>query len=308
MLDKNVLCFTTSFRRPYYLYNVINCILNQTFSNFLYYVNISIETENEEIFYKYLLKDFDSDKRLNMIFSYNDSQFQNYLKPILAAEKNKEYDIFVKIDDDDIYHKNYLSTTINYFTKNDTDILSLTSNFYIEKNNIIRKKLENIAGVWNEDKNSEVKFGLSPTYIFNRKAFDIIKKISESGENTKKIHPFEDAVWRYYWRKNNLKSLIINDKDLIFTCHRHENNVSNFYEEKPQCIDNDNARICLFKHPRWRSYIYLNKKNNRAYNINNEDHGEFILTNDTVVIDWDHWGKETFVLSLDNNIITYEHK
>lgn len=305
MLDKNILCFTTSFNRPYHLYNTVNSVLGQTYSGFDYYINISIDSDDEEVMYKELLHDFNSDSRLNFGFSYNSNQHDNYLKPILKAEKKKQYDLFVKIDDDDIYHKNYLSFMVGSFYQNNPDILSLSDRFVIDNNKIVKKKFTDFAGIWNGDKNKKIQFGLPPTYIFNRKAFDIIKDIPKDHG---KIHPFEDAVWRFYWRENNLNSLIIDSQKSIFLCHRHNNNISNFIQKNLQYIDIDSALICFFKHHHWSSYVYLNKRNNRAYNINNEDHGTYIMRGDVVVIDWESWGKETFYKTKQNNIIVYEHR
>lgn len=307
-IDKKILCFTTSYNRPYYLYNIVNCILNQTYTNFDYYINISIDSDHEEIMYRELLHDFISDSRLRFSFSHNSNQHENYLKPILMAEKNKPYDIFAKIDDDDIYHKNYLSFMIDNFSQHNPDILSLSDRFLIDNTKIVKKKFTDFAGIWNGDKNKKIQFGLPPTYVFNRKALEIIKDVPK---DYGKIHPFEDAVWRFYWRENNLNSLIINSKGSIFLCYRHDNNISKFIQNNtgtPQYIDTDNALICLFKHYHWSSYVYLNKLNNRVYNINNEDHGTYTIRGDSIVIDWESWGKETFYKIRQNNIIVYEHR
>jgi hypothetical protein len=291
------------------VYNCINSILNQSFSSFDYYINVSIESDEEEILYKEFLQDFLHDPRLHVEFSYNDTQHENYLKPLMSATKTKRYDLFIKIDDDDIYHKQYIKNIIELYNKNTCDILSLTSKFFIKNHKIIRQKLDHIAGIWHEDASSDIKFGLPPTYIFNRTAFDIIQDIDIV--QARKIHFFEDAIWRHYWRENNLKSVVVEDNDRLFSCHRHQDNVSDIVKNKytdKQYIDIDNALICLFKHPYWISYLYVNKTNNKVYNIENDDYGTFVLDKDTITIEWEKWGTECFYKVADNNLIYYEYR
>ena len=111
-----ILCFTTSYRRPYMLYNCIRNILTQSFADFTYYVNINIDHPNEQGSYKILLEEFKADKRLHIMYTQNASQHQNYLKPINMAGRDK-YNVYVKIDDDDIYKTNYLSTVLTAYKK-----------------------------------------------------------------------------------------------------------------------------------------------------------------------------------------------
>ena len=93
-----ILCFTTSYRRPYMLYNCIRNILTQSFADFTYYVNINIDHPNEQGGYTQLLDEFKTDKRLHIIYTQNNYQHQNYIKPIIAAGRDK-YNLYIKIYD-----------------------------------------------------------------------------------------------------------------------------------------------------------------------------------------------------------------
>lgn len=287
-----VLCYTISYNRPYHLYNTINNILNQSYKEFDYSIKINLDKPEEKKDYEKLLQDFKQDPRLKIIYSNNSSQQENYITAINHGIAN--HDIFVKIDDDDIYCKNYLETGIKLFTESQADIISFRSYIHIN-NQKIYDKISSI-GMWNGDINQKIEFGMPPTYFFNRKAFELIKNISN--QDIKKIHLFEDAAWRTAWRKNNLKSIIYDDEIFIYNIHG-KNISSQFLYDKNQKADEpmDNEYFALyeFRHPNWKSYVYINKRNNRLYNINNDDHGSYkILDTENIEIKWDSWGTEKF--------------
>lgn len=288
-----VLCFTVSYNRPYYIYNTINNILNQSYKDFEYSVRINIDQNNDKLMYEKLLQDFKDDNRLKISYGHNLSQQKNYINSINSLYN--DHDILIKIDDDDIYHKNYLQTGIKLFNELDTDILSFNSFIHIN-NRKLYNKMESI-GWWKGDKDQEINFGMPPTYFFNKRAFDLIKDLTD--DEVKKIHLFEDGAWRVAWRNNNLRSIIMDNE--IFTYHIHGNNISSKFlydgdQNNSFYIDNEYCLIYKFKHPDWSSYVYLNKRNNRAYNIKNDDHGGFKrIDHATIEIKWDNWGKEKFI-------------
>jgi hypothetical protein len=66
-------------------------------------------------------------------------------------------------------------------------------------------------------------------------------------------------------------------------------------QERYASIDNKYCGIFYFNHPSWQSYVYLNKRNNRLFNINNNDHGMYShIGNDKIKIVWDKHGEEIF--------------
>lgn len=295
-----ILCFTVSYNRPYYIYNTINNILNQSYQDFEYSVKINIDFDNEKDNYEKLLKDFSTDSRLKITYGKNESQQNNYISSINSLYNN--HDLLIKIDDDDIYHRNYLKCGIDLFEKSNADIISFTSFIHIN-NKKIYDKMEGI-GLWKGDHNAQIKFGMPPTYFFNQRAFDLIKNLTN--QDIRKIHTFEDAAWRTVWRKNNLKSLVYDNN--IFTYHIHGNNISSKFlyknndHEDIVDIENEYCMINTFKHPNWTSILYFNKRNNRVYNIKNNDHGRYrLLNNNTIEIIWDSYAPETFTKSTEDD-------
>lgn len=303
MLNK-VYCFTTSYNRPYHLYNTINNILNQSYKDIYYYININIDNESEEILFNNLVEDL-LDDRLHLLYSYNEKQYINYIKALNLCD-NDDDAIYIKIDDDDIYHKQYIEFIVNSFNNSNTDILS--SNIYrtINNNQIINKKMTSI-GYWSGD-DHHIKFGFPTTYAFNNKAKQIIHNISHKDYAI--IHPFEDAVWRTFWRKAGLKSTVMDNTH--FTYHIHNKNVSSSHLlnnseaviVNQSYIENDYCLVALFQHKSWESYIFLNKRNNRCYHINHDDHGTFQIIHDTISIFWEDYDKrETFTKHRNGNLV-----
>lgn len=290
-----ILCFTTSYNRPYYLYNTINNILNQSYYDISYSINLNIDDQNDINKYKVLLKDFYSDTRLKIIYNKNVDQHTNYLRAVRNFNISN-YDLFFKIDDDDIYHKHYIKNSINYFNEFNCDILS-----YIPKNHINNGKIEGSIqsiGIWGPDTKSNIKFGMPPTYIFNKKACNIILNISQ--QQSKAIHFFEDGSWREYWRKYKLNSKVIDEELFIYNIHNHNVSSKFLLHHNTNHIENEYFCLIYFQTHKWKSYLYLNKRNNRLYHINNNDHGSYTIDGDKITIKWDDWGTEIFEKDKDN--------
>ena len=298
------LCFTVSYNRPYHLYNTILGILNQTFQNFDYSVVINIDEAAQKQQYLKLLSPFLKDKRLKLFFSKNDAQHNNYLKPIReVSDSLNHYNLFIKIDDDDIYYPDYIEDIITEYKKHDADIISCIITQRINAT-VIESGLFESIGVWEPDTKSKVKFGMPFSYTFNRKALDIVLKLSS--QDVQAIHFFEDPAWRTKWRENKLKSHVIHKYDKA-VYHIHGKNTSSAYltkkdhttpENNFEFLENDFCCICVIKHHHWLSYAYFNKRNNRMYLIDNDDHGSFTCEGDDITIDWDDWGVETFTKTL----------
>lgn len=294
------LCFTTSRSRPYMLYNCISNILKQTYTDFTYYVNINIKNEKDKELYTELLKDFSDDQRLNYLFSTAKTQHENYLRPLLEANTEK-YNLFIKIDDDDIYKKQYIETVINLYKKNKKDILSCSLDYCINGINIQKGEFDSI-GIWPGDDHS-IKFGMPCTYVMNQSAVNILLRLTP--DYIKSIHRFEDPAWRTEWRKAGLKTCVIkNFKHAIY--HIHGKNISSSYLLDNSCqnkeyIENEFFIFCKVKHKWWESYCYFNKRNNRIYNINNDDHGAYSANGNEISILWDKWGEEFFIKKTEDS-------
>lgn len=307
MINNKVLCFTTSYHRPYYLYNTIGNLLNQTYSKFDYAVGISIDEEKDISQYENLLADFYKDKRLKCFFHKNLSQHDNYLYPIKQLDYSK-YNIFIKIDDDDIYKKNYIQDMVKIYQKYPIDILSSNIKYQINNHKILSGHFDNVAGYWHEDLSSKTKFGMPFTYIFNKKCLNII--LNTTTKELAKIHPFEDAGWRRLWRQHGIKSLVMDNIDSAIY-HIHGKNISShnsLISKDSEYIFIDTKIHCFTfcKHFCWESYLFCNKRDGRVYNIENNDYGSFTINQDLLLIKWDNYShEEKFQKQYSNNTFHY---
>lgn len=309
MSNYKVLCFTNSYHRPYHLYNTINCILNnQTYKSFDYAVGISIDNTKDESLYSKLLEDFSDDPRLHIFFHPNLDQHDNYLYPIRNMTYDK-YEVFIKIDDDDIYKKNYLKYNLSIYKKQNCDIISSIINYQINNNTIYQGVFDNVGGYWHEDLESDTQFGMPFSYVFNKKCLEIL--LNTTAKELKTIHPFEDPGWRRKWRNIGVKSHVITNADNSIY-HIHGKNISSspwlIPDHTYYTYDNDLFTICLFKHAYWESYIIINKKYQTIYNILNNDNGTYTIDGDYLIIKWDKYPTiEKFIKkNLVNNTFIYE--
>lgn len=76
-------------------------------------------------------------------------------------------------------------------------------------------------------------------------------------------------------------------------------------DNKIQLVDDEFFTLVYLKHKAWASYIYLNKRNNRLYNIINNDHGSFLIKNNMLYIQWDLWPQEIFTKKTISDTIFY---
>lgn len=308
MKNPKLICFTTSYRRPYNLYHTINSILNQTYENFIYSIGISVDNQEEQDLYQAILSEFLKDNRLKIFFHTNLDQHSNYLYPLKQIQHTKN-NLFAKIDDDDIYKPDYLKKSIELFLKHKCDIISHNIIYQINNNQIYKGLFDNVGGYWHGDLNSDTKFGMPFSYIFNHKCLQVL--LNTTTDELRAIHPFEDPGWRTKWREAGIKSYVIDSSDMALY-HIHGKNVSSsrwLIDNDYVLFDNTVFTACLCKHPHWESYIIMNKETNVIYNIRNNDLGAYSIENDILVVKWDKYESiEQFKRHKKNNsVFIYEY-
>lgn len=212
-----VLCFTPSFNRYKMLRGCVQDINNQTYQDIFHSVNITMERSTHQK--NYIQKIFDDVKtnKNSFIYTLNQHQHTNHINTILAVENYGDYDIFVKIDDDDIYKKDYIMNIVNYFKENDVDVLSSTIRYQLN-GNIVR--LVNAHNLGANPENCDFK--IPATFAFNLKSFNLIKNLS-------KIYGFEDNMWRDVWCENKcIIREIDNTENVIWNIHGKNTTTANF--------------------------------------------------------------------------------
>jgi hypothetical protein len=218
MKEKKVLCFTTSFKRYRMLRGCIRDIASQTYKNIFHSVNITYVDsfgiqyqENKLQKIEFIFDDLKTEKN-NFFFSENSHQHLNYIRAITSVENYDEYDLFVKIDDDDIYKKDYVKTIVEFFENNDYDVVTSKINYQL-----------NGSSVFTGDYNcyfvnpQNCSFKMPMTFAFNFTALQYILNIIE-------LNNWEDNLWRDVWCKNCKIGEMDNSKNIIW--HIHGKNIS----------------------------------------------------------------------------------
>ena len=199
MSNKKVLCFTTSYNRQKFLRGAIMDIQNQTYENIVHSINLAGDNENSQKLDRIVYDDLISE-RVKMVFTKNSHQHYNHMNAIMGVENYEDFDIFVKIDDDDIYKKNYIKNIVDFFENNDVDMVSSKIKYLLNGSKIITGNYDNLGG---NPKNCDFKMPF--TFAFNKKALSLIKNLTN-------IFGFEDNMWRESWC-NRIKIMEIDNKD-----------------------------------------------------------------------------------------------
>lgn len=261
-----LLCFSNidaSIINPYYALQ--NMIINQTYNQANYIINIFIESKEEEQIYKKILKPLINPSNIKINFYIKSlNNINDHLIGFLNVEHQK-YNMFLYLDYRITYSPTYLQNiTSKYNHKYDITEIKTKNNFHHLNDNIYN-------------------------YILNNKTLDIlIKNKSQASDNN----------WISVVADNKLTTSPILDEEHSFLYIKEQpQQISNkeYNTDKQYAILEDEFFVlCMFEHNFWSSYVYLNKRNNRMYNILNDDHGAFEISENQILIKWDTWGDEIF--------------
>ena len=215
MNEPKVLIFTCSFQRPHMLRQCMFSIKNQSYRNIYHSINVTYNKDNITKNYDVLYDDL-FDDTISLKYSENSCQYKNYVTAITNVTDYETYDLFIKVDDDDIYKKDYVKNIIQSFQKDETiDILSSKAKYQLNGYNVYHGLYRNLGG--NPEK---YDFMMPPTFAFNKKALDCIIP-------TNNIYPdnFEDIAWRNIWAQHTLIHKEV-DNTMNWIWHIHGKNIS----------------------------------------------------------------------------------
>jgi cellulose synthase/poly-beta-1,6-N-acetylglucosamine synthase-like glycosyltransferase len=214
---KKVLCFTPSHKRLKMLRSCVLDIQNQSYENIFHSINITlgITETNKKNNYEIVYDDLKTEKNL-FSFSKNQHQHYNHILAITNVPDYESYDIFVKIDDDDIYKKDYVKTIVEFFNQNNVDVVSSKMKYQLNGNLIRIGTYDNLGA---NPENCDFK--IPATFAFNLKALKLIQNIN-------KIYGFEDNMWRDAWcGKCNIFE-INNTENIVWHIHGKNTSTADF--------------------------------------------------------------------------------
>lgn len=208
------LIFTCSYNRPYMLRQCMLNAKNQSYQDIIHAVNIVSDGGEDQNFLP-LYNDLLDDK-LIVRTGINDRIHINNMLAIENIPNYYDYDVFIKMDDDDIYKKDYVKNIVEMFQANpDVDIVSTRINHQLNGVQMVSGNYDNLGGNPNNS-----LYHMPMTFAFNMRALDTIINIpdQEIGWN-------DDLLWRYKWEDVGLKHMPVNNQEEIIW-HIHGKNIS----------------------------------------------------------------------------------
>lgn len=223
-----VLVFTSSYsKRAYMMRQCILSGMNQTYKDFVHSVNITLDKDAETRDLSPLYNDL---LHPNLIINYSDnatygfSHFNN-MNTIRFVPGYNEYDLFIKMDDDDIYKSGYVENIVNHFKAHpDTDIVSTRISTQLNGYDIYKGNYDNLGG---NPGNST--YHMPMTFAFNKRSFDAIVNLTAAD-----VNGHDDKMWRTVWERKGYKHVAVkNDDEIIWNIHGKNASVPDFYRKKP---------------------------------------------------------------------------
>lgn len=218
-----VLIATASYNRPFMLRQCLLGVKNQSYQNYTHTVNIVSDGGKDQNFLP-LYDDLLDDK---LIVTKSKNRFIHF--NIVEAIKNvpdwESYDLFIKMDDDDVYKKNYVRNIVNMFERNsDIDVVSTKITNQLNGITMIPSitKYNHLGAI---PKGTDYKMPM--TLGFNKKALDIVMSIPDN-----KVIANDDLLWRFNWTDNNLKHAEVdNSNQIVWYIHGRNISTSSFLKK-----------------------------------------------------------------------------
>jgi hypothetical protein len=202
------------------------CILNaknQSYKKFKHGINITSDPGDVQN-YLSLINDIYVPGKMRIIHSTNSHTHFNNMLAIKQFRNYDTYDVFIKMDDDDVYRSAYVENIVDKFNSDPTiDIVSSKISHQLNGH----KLYYNPEGYDNLGGNpGESTYHMPMTFAFNKKAFDVIKNLEE-----KDICGGDDMMWRMHWEAHGLKHVAVDNADeIIWHIHGKNDSTASFLE------------------------------------------------------------------------------
>jgi len=195
--------------------------LNQSYEDCVYSLNIACAKDNLDNFYP-LYEDL-GDGRVHVRVTYNDFIHNNHMAAITNIPHWEDYDVYIKMDDDDIYKKDYVKNIMYFFRDNpDVDITSTKIKWQMNGNKLIGNPslYDNLGG------NESLDVHMPMTLAFNKKALDLVMAIKNPPHNN------DDMLWRRTWEAAGLTHKGVDNSDqIIWNIHGKNTSTASFLQQ-----------------------------------------------------------------------------
>lgn len=221
-----VLVFTSSYNRPYMLRQCILNIKNQSYKDYIHSVNVV--SDNPQTVYP-LVEDLFSKKLIIDDGRVNEKIHINHLTAIRNVPNYQEYDLFVKVDDDDVYKKNYIKNIVDFFRENTHVDITSTEIIYQLNGSKLIGNINLYSDLGGNPGDSDYKMPM--TFAFNRKALQLLEYFPEKNI----LHNNDDLLWRDIWVNNSLvHEPLDNSEEIIWHIHGKNTSTAGFLQKPKQ--------------------------------------------------------------------------
>jgi hypothetical protein len=211
------LAFTCSRHRPLMLRH---CIMQMQRQSCMIDHAIFVNSPEDDTFdrtaihYEALLNDVCTNASGKVLIEYGQSKtpHDNNIR-VLEMINIDDYDLFFKIDDDDIYLQSYVKGVIDDFSLNRWDYSGTWSHGLLNGHRWCPRKIQKDLGLGQEDIDLRVPSIMPPSAVFSRKAIRVILEA-----------PATDLIEDIHWRRilartPHLFMAVRNDKNFVYNIH-----------------------------------------------------------------------------------------
>lgn len=145
-------------------------------------------------------------------------QHANYMSALAPADLD-EYDLFLAVDDDDLYGRRYVEHCVSDFDANGWDLSGCYSHGFIDGGRFTPAVRWKGLGADQHDVELGVPEMMPPTYALSRRALDVIMALTDDMTNR------EDAQWRWAIKTSGDLTIAVRPQT-DFMHHRHGGNIS----------------------------------------------------------------------------------
>lgn len=216
-----VLAMTCSTRRPVLLRHCLLQMQVQTVAvDHAVYINAAADDDYAACLYEDLLADIrpHATRRLWVAQGPTLSQHRNHMAALTLAPW-RDYDLVLKIDDDDIYRANYVADCVADFEAHRWDLSGSHSEGLINGHRWHAQTRLTDLGMQAEDIRCGVPKMMPSTYAFSAKGIAFIHDVFDD------IHGWEDARWRQAIARDPALRVHVRERS-NFTFNVHGANVS----------------------------------------------------------------------------------
>jgi hypothetical protein len=196
------------------------CILNaknQSYSDFTHSIGIMHRNESEVADYECLYDDI-LDDRFMIRHHKNVSHHERYLTTI--SQCPGPFDLYIKMDDDDIYKKEYIKTIVEYFETHECDILSSPIGYQLNNYFLSKRTFQTFCG--DPPVNNYL---MAQTFAFSQKAYEVLLHIQDNQDD-------ESRQWMTAWFEAGLKAdTVDNANNIIWHIHSKNTSIPNWFRE-----------------------------------------------------------------------------